>query len=220
MSKTSRRRSAETPVGLFLCPLVFELKIFFNIFVENSHGSLFKSNSIESLVQALGKGSVEAFDRLYRQFRPKVDRVAAAILGSSANEQLIKDLAQEIFLKVWEKRTLIAANVTNFDAYLFKMTKYEVLNYVQRQVKEHEDLNEAVRLFSSDDVQTYVEGKEAQDILASRLETLPPQRKRVFELSRLEHLSNKEIAEKMGISTKTVERHITMALQDLKKFLN
>lgn len=177
-----------------------------------------KTANIESLVKALGKGSVEAFDKLYRLFRPKVENVAKAVLGD--NRQTIKDLTQEIFLKVWEKRSLIAATVRDFDSYLFRMTRNEVLNYVQRHAKDHEQLDGGMQLLSSDDVILSVEGKEAQGQLARLIAEFPPQRKKVFELSRMEHLTYKEIAEKMGISQKTVERHLSLALKDIKNSIN
>ena len=176
-------------------------------------------DKITSLVQALGKGSVEAFDTLYRMFRPKVDRVVESVVGSG-DKQTVSDLAQNIFLKVWEKRSWIAANVRDFDSYLFKMTRNEVLNYAQRQVKVHDSLREDLRVFSTDDVLHYVEGNETRGRMAKLVASLPPQRRRVFELSRMEHLSNQEIATRMGLSLKTVERHMSLALQDLKKSMN
>lgn len=178
-----------------------------------------KTANIESLVKALGKGSVEAFDKLYRMFRPKVESVARAVVGDK-DRHVIKDLTQNIFLKVWEKRSLIAATVRDFDSYLFRMTRNEVLNYVQRHAKDYVQLDGNMPFFASDDVLLSVEGKEAQGRLARLLEDFPPQRKKVFELSRMEHLSYKEIAEKMGISQKTVEHHMSLALKDIKKSIN
>lgn len=178
------------------------------------------ADKITSLVSALGKGSVEAFDTLYRMFRPKVDRVLVSVVGGGRDSQIISDLAQNIFLKIWEKRSWIAANVRDFDSYLFKMTRNEVLNYVQRQVKVHDSLREDLRVFSTDDIQHYVEGNEIRGRMAKLVAALPPQRRTVFELSRMEHLSNQEIAARMGLSLKTVERHMSLALQDLKKSMN
>ena len=90
-----------------------------------------KSSELVSLVQALGRGSVEAFDKLYLLFRPKVDRVLGAIVGGD-NYQIINDIAQNIFLNVWRKRSQIADTVRDFNAYLFRMTKNEALNYLSR----------------------------------------------------------------------------------------
>lgn len=171
------------------------------------------------MVKALGKGSVEAFDALYRQFRPKVESVARAVVGDK-DRHVIKDLTQNIFLKVWEKRSYIAANVKNFDSYLFRMTRNEVLNYLQRHAIVYSELDPNMPFFSSDDVLLSVEENVAKGHLAKVIADFPPQRKRVYELSRVEHLSYQEIAERMGITIKTVERHLSLALKDIKKSIN
>lgn len=170
-------------------------------------------------MKALGKGSVEAFDALYRQFRPKVESVARAVVGDK-DRHVIKDLTQNIFLKVWEKRSYIASTVKDFDSYLFRMTRNEVLNYLQRHEKAYLALEPGMPFFSSDDVLLSVEGNEARGHLAEVIEGFPPQRRKVFELSRMEHLTYQEIAERMGISQKTVERHLSLALKDIKKSIN
>lgn len=176
---------------------------------------------IASLVQALGKGSVEAFDRLYLMFRPKVDKVVGAIVGGGvANYQIINDIAQNIFLKVWKKREQIAATVRDFDAYLFRMTRNEALNFLSRYTMPFVDLQDNIRVFSADDAELSTEARDLQKRVAQAVQFLPPQQRRVFELSRINQLSYQEIAETLGISPKTVENHLSRALKDIKKTLS
>lgn len=174
--------------------------------------------SIESLVKALGRGSVDAFDELYRRFRPKVDKVAGAILGEN-NSPTVSDLSQNIFLKVWERRTLIASTVSDFDSYLFRMTKNEALNYIQRRKPSYVGLDDSLPVLSYG-ADSSIEAKETKRSVNTVVQQMPPQRKQVFELSRKENLTYKEIAQKMKISTKTVERHLSMALKDIKKSIS
>lgn len=61
--------------------------------------------------------------------------------------------------------------------------------------------------------------EELQLLLRLSLEQLPDKRRQIFEMSRFEHLSNNEIAEKMNLSVRTVEQHIYLVLKDLKKLL-
>ena len=176
---------------------------------------------ISSLVQALGKGSVDAFDRLYLMFRPKVDRVVGSIVGGGvSNYQIINDIAQNIFLKVWKNRAQLAATVRDFDAYLFKMTKNEALNFLSRYTMPFVDLQDNMKAFAPDDIQLSAETRELQKRISDAVQFLPPQQRRVFELSRINQLSYQEIAETLGISPKTVENHLSRALKEIKKTLS
>ena len=180
---------------------------------------LLTPEEIASLVKALGKGSVDAFDRLYLQFRPKVERVVASIVGGG-NYQAVKDIIQNIFLNVWRKRLQIAASVRDFDAYLFMMTRNEALNYLSRDKMTFSDLQDNMPVFASDDVQLSAEASDLRKRVAAALEQLPAQQRRVFELSRMDHLSYKEIAGEMDLSEKTVENHLSRALKNIKKTLS
>ena len=177
------------------------------------------ADNIAVLVKDLGKGSVQAFDRLYLLFRPKVERAVGSIVGGG-NYQIINDIVQDVFLNVWRKRSLIADTVRDFDAYLFRMTKNEALNFLSRCTMPFEDLQEGGVSLSEEDIQLSVEAREVRKRLMDAVKILPPQQRRVFELSRISHLSHKEIAEELDISPKTVENHLSRALKDLKKSLS
>ena len=176
---------------------------------------------IAAWVQALGRGSVEAFDRLYRLFRPKVDKVVGAIVGGGiSNYQVVNDIAQNIFLNVWKKRGQIAATVRDFDAYLFMMTRNEALNFLSRYTMPFATLQDDIPVLSPDSTELSVEARELQKRVADAVKLLPPQQRRVFELSRIRELSYLEIARELDISPKTVENHLSRALKDIKKSLS
>lgn len=177
------------------------------------------SPDINALVKAFGKGSVRAFDRLYVLFRPKVTRVVSAMVGEEGAD-LVPDICQNIFIKLWEKREIIAAGVRDFDAYLFRMTRNETLNYLERERFLHEQLGDDMPLFSPQDPEWAMDRVETGDKLRRALSIMPDRRREAFELSRLEGLSYKEIAERMGISPKTVENHISASLKEIKKNLS
>lgn len=172
---------------------------------------------LRTLVKDLGKGSVEAFDRIYRLFYRKVQRVAAAISGSDTAG---KDISQSVFLKLWEKRTLVAANVRDLDSYLFRMTKNEALNYLGRLFVRHDVISADMPLVSVDDTGRNLDVEEMRKMIENVLKTMPPQRKKAFLLSREKGLSYREIAEEMGLAPKTVENHIAQSLKDFKKNLS
>ncbi|MBO4447802.1 MAG: sigma-70 family RNA polymerase sigma factor [Bacteroidales bacterium] len=169
----------------------------------------------------MGKGSVDAFDRLYLIFRPKVDKVVGSIIGGGvSNYNMVNDIAQNIFLKVWKNRAQIASTVRDFDAYLFKMTKNEALLFLSRYRMPFDDLHDNIPALSPDDIQLSVEARDLQKRVAAAVKLLPPQQQRVFELSRINQLSYIEIAQALDISPKTVENHLSRALKDIKKTIS
>lgn len=110
------------------------------------------------------------------------------------NDQIIKDIAQNVFLNVWKKWAEIAATVKIFDAYLFRMTRNKTLNYLSCTSMVYDELQETLPSASSDDTLATVEGRDLRRRVAEAVQMLPPQQRRVFELSRLCHLSYLEIA--------------------------
>ena len=133
---------------------------------------------------------------------------------------MAKDVVQSVFLKVWEKRTFIASNVRDFDSYLFRMTKNETLNCLSRSAGNHQVLGDDIQAPASDNVLSNMEAMEAEHLIDLALEDMPPQRRRAFLMSRIGGLTYKDIAKEMNISHKTVEKHISSAIKDLKKTLN
>ncbi len=179
-----------------------------------------RQNDISKLVEALGRGSVKAFDALYAEFHNKVESVAQALLKGHTGGMIAKDIAQAVFIKVWEKRSLIAGSVKDFDAYLFRITKNETLNYLSRHTKDYMELRPDLPVPSQGDTVSDLESFETEHLIDLALKSMPPQRKRAFLLSRMQGLAYKDIAKEMDISSKTVEKHISSALKDLKKTLS
>lgn len=179
-----------------------------------------RQDDISKLVEALGRGSVKAFDSLYGLFHEKVEKVARAILESHAGSISARDITQAVFLRVWEKRSFIAASVKDFDSYLFTMTRNETLNYLSRSALRYTSMAEDLPIPAKDNVMSAIEASETERQIDLALDDMPPQRKRAFLLSRIQGLAYKDIAKEMDISSKTVEKHISSALKDLKKTLS
>ena len=175
---------------------------------------------VDALVRSLGKGSVEAFDSLYGMFHAKVEKVARILLAGHFEEATAKDIKQAVFLKVWEKRSLIASTVQDFDSYLFRMTKNETLNYLSRKAKDYQVIGPDFQAPSSNSVISEIEAMETERLIDMALEEMPQQRRKAFLMSRIGGLTYKDIAREMDISSKTVEKHISSALKDLKKTLS
>ena len=175
--------------------------------------------SDEELFRMLKEGaSTTAFEEIYTRYWDKLYSAAYKRLRSA---EAAEEIVQEVFTKLWIRRKDICISST-LPIYLFTAVKYKVLNHLQHEiVKSHHSEN--VRSTVHDFDNSTEEAVILSDLnrqLKLQVELLPVKCREVFELSRNEHKTNREIAWRMGISEKTVENHISKALRRLRISLN
>ena len=149
-------------------------------------------------------GQVYDFSRLY------ISRVADA-----------EEIVQDVFVKLWESRHLLKED-ESFKGFLFIITRNIVFSRIRKKVNENLFKTSVLSAFGNES--NYNSNSVEEEYCASQLAvfidkligSLPEQQKRCFLLSREENLSYKEIAERLGISPKTVEIHMGKALKFLK----
>jgi len=163
----------------------------------------------------------KGFKRIFETFYPRLLRFAKEYVGESAAE----DILQNVFLKLWEKRTSLPKD-TNLNAYLLTMVKNQCMDFLKHQqvinrffIKQKAELQREMEfncyaISKFDPEQTDIETLER--MVEKAIAELPEQCRKVFECSRYEGLKYKEIAERLGISVKTVETHISNALKILR----
>ena len=136
-------------------------------------------------------------------------------------ENGIDDILQDVFVKIWLNRQKIN-NPETFNAYIFTITKNEVLNLIRANLKNQSFRDEMYLRSVAEEYQTQntLEFEEIKSAIDKIVETLPEKRQIVFKLSRTEGLPNKEIAHQLGISEKTVEDHITHSIKHIKLSFN
>ena len=145
------------------------------------------------------------------------------------DEDESKEVVQEAFVKLWDIRNELNAE-SNLRNFLYTLVKNNCLNILKRRqilLKHHEKIKwiemhyqyESLSRMGDD----YMEFNELKEKIDVAIRNLPEHCRVVFELSRFEELKNREIADKLGISQKTVEAHLTKALKilrnDLKEYL-
>ncbi|MGX5820756.1 RNA polymerase sigma-70 factor [Chitinophaga lutea] len=166
----------------------------------------------EAVLRALQARDADAFADVYRTYYPLLYSVARRYLphGSVAEE-----IIQDVFLLIWERSPELdhAAGLKN---YLCKAVANRCLNHLQREQmlrRHHEQI-----LLSSDDsyVSTFVEEQELRYRVYEAIERLPARCREIFKLSRFEGLKNGQIAQQLGLSVKTVENQMTIALRQLR----
>ena len=173
------------------------------------------SINTEEIIRRLKREDKSAMDELFQYYYPRLYHFSKSILKI---ENEIDDTLQDVFVKIWLNRHKISSAET-FNSYIFTITKNEVLNLIRSNLRDHSFKEELFLRSVAEEYQTpnSVEFNEIKAGIDKIVESLPEKRKQVFILSRTEGLSNKEIAQQMNISEKTVEDHVTHAIKHLKK---
>ena len=169
------------------------------------------------LIKRIKKDDKEAFRDIYNLYKVRVFSFASRYLS---NETDIEEIIQEVFTKLWITRKRIKEEYPLHN-YLFTITKNTILHKKQKQVNEQKYL-EYLRVFytiSSLSTQKKVEFNEVSEKVDQAIDSLPEKRRQIFLLNRNDGLTYKEIAEKLELSIKTVEAHMRLALQDLRREL-
>mgnify|MGYP000794906445 FL=1 len=139
------------------------------------------------------------------------------MLGLVKSESDAEDLTQEIFLKLWTHRSRFT-EVSTFGSYLYVLAKHTAFNYIESRRVNLVSLERAGEEDGerSDTPYEDLVAKDLRLLVDMIVETMPPQRKMIYRMSRDEGLSNTEIAENLQLSKKTVENHLNLALKELR----
>lgn len=171
----------------------------------------------QDLLFSLSKGDPRAFEMLFLHHFPRLKRFMFSLLK---NEEEAEDLAQDIFVKIWQNRSSVAS-VHNFSAYLYRMARNAVYSHLEHEVlvADYAARKNTQPAPSQDELEELLFAKELKAMIDLSVAKMPPQRKHIYEMSRNEGLSNDDIAQRLSISKRTVEVHISAALADIRKVI-
>ena len=157
-------------------------------------------------IKALCEGNHLVYEQLFDSVYEPLCRYAYSILRDMDEAE---DVVQKTFCKLWDQRESLAIQ-SSINSYLYRIVHNDSINVVHQQInhKEHNfkytsGINDTV-----DSVSDHMAVTELQQAISEALAALPPQCRRVFEMSRNEQLSYSEIAKQLNISTNTVEKHL------------
>lgn len=176
------------------------------------------------LFNEVKKGNEKAFEYVFKRFYFRLKGFALRFVG---DPDVVEDIIQECFLTLWEKRERLA--LISLPSLLFIMVRNSCLNHLKHvSVKNklisgiHPLTEIEERLYYADfelDASQKLLYDELDEQVNKVIEVLPDRCKEVFVLSRNEGLKNREIAEKLKISTTAVEKHISKALSIFSFYL-
>ncbi len=170
----------------------------------------------ECLIE-LKKGSFSAFDHIFSLYK---ERLYAFSIGYLKVPEDAQELVQIVFMKVWENRKMLDES-KSFSSYLFTISKNTILNYIRKKANQQSYVD--YLLNQSNLTYNDAEGElEYEDLLKqtnTAIDQLPFRQKEIYHLSREVGLSNEEIAQKLNISKKTVENHITLVMKFIRQHI-
>ncbi len=168
------------------------------------------------MIAALKEGNTTVFKELFNDYHLKV---YLYVLSKTNSQYIAEETTQITFIKLWDYRLQLneSQEVGKLLFHIARTTCIDLLrkDMVRDRLLKQEKLTGNDTLHISDTIEV----KELQQRISHVVDNMPPVRKRVFELSRYEFKSYKEIAEMLSLSVKTVENHIALAIKHLKKSL-
>lgn len=168
----------------------------------------------QAVASLLGKRDEATFEQVFKSHFKRLHAYAFTILQ---NEVEAEETVQQVFFKLWERNETLTVN-GSITAYLYRAVHNESLNFIKHQkVKSTHQLHIAYRM--KNDVEQpgkKVIAKELEKKIQEALNELPEQCRTVFQMSRFDEMKYREVAEKLGISVKTVENQMGKALKFMR----
>lgn len=172
-------------------------------------------------IRLLKKGDTLAFERIVRFYWHRMNGFAMIY---TRHKQVAEELVSDTFLSLWNNRFNLDEE-TRLVPYLMVVLRNKCINYLKSIRNEFISIEEmgfeAIQLKAGlysleNDASMLLEEEDLRLMINKAMEALPEKTRRIFEMSRVKGLKNKDIAGELGLSVKTVEFHVTKALQHLK----
>jgi RNA polymerase sigma-70 factor (family 1) len=169
----------------------------------------------QELLRLVAQDNMQAYQQLFEWYW---DQIYGAVLRLTKAPEEAKDLAQDIFLKLWDNRAKLP-RVKNFRSYLFTIARNLIYDQLRTKVFRESNREFLMNYFSysRSSPQELLEQKELGEVLNEAIANLPPQLRKVFNLHRIEGLSHDEIAKKLNITSISSKTYMVRALMALRK---
>lgn len=170
------------------------------------------------IVKKMIEGDVDSFKYFFDRYYDDLCNFVNVYLHDPV---LSEEIVQDIFVYFWENKKKLHIN-TSVKSFLFSATKFKSLNLLRdtkTQKRIVEEIGNTEPINTTEEEDSYLDTLEIKTILNTAVDQLAPKCREIFLLSKSEDLSNKQIAEKLNISVKTVENQMTIALKKLREYL-
>ncbi|WP_421823991.1 RNA polymerase sigma factor [Flagellimonas oceanensis] len=165
------------------------------------------------IFKALQNRQEKTLERLFEAYWKRLYIYAFSFVG---DHHVSQDIVQEIFISLWEKSA--TTQIEQIESYLFRGVKYQAINFLKLQQRKAPMDNSINSIKGKEGVTEHMDYLESEDMFLKTMDRLPNRCRQVFYLSRVQGYNNKEIAQEMDISIRTVETHISNALRVFKLY--
>jgi len=170
------------------------------------------SSDIREILTKVAQGDEQAFTLLFNQYYDLLER---RMLYFSKSEPLAQEMALDVFLNIWISRKTLQ-NISCFKSYLLIISRNYALNCLKKYKREDnrrkqwlENTDHYVRDLPEDTFDYY-------SWIDAAVESLPPQQKKIYMLSRSDKMKQAQIAKELDIALETVKKHMVLALRNIK----
>ena len=164
------------------------------------------------LITAMADGDMGAFAEIYKRYTPGLRRFVTGLIKDKAKAE---DIVQNIFLRLMSSKPVFDT-VTAFKNWLFVCARNEVVSTLRSKWESHVERVQVLPEAVFDGIQP----EAMMPMLNTVLAKMPKKRSEVFRMSKLHGLSAEEIAARMGISVRTVQKHLELANREFSHYLN
>lgn len=166
-------------------------------------------------IEAFRDGQISGFEKIYRLFNGRVYNFVFSIIRDSS---LAKDLTQDTFLLIWDRRANFDG-ANNLEGYIFTVAKNAVYQHIRRKLLLQKYINKSGTNLEPENagIEQKLDNKLFEEDVLKLINELPESRKKIFLLFWKSDMSYREIAELLSVSEKTVATQIHRSLQFLRE---
>ncbi|MDP1764512.1 MAG: RNA polymerase sigma-70 factor [Sediminibacterium sp.] len=165
------------------------------------------------LLLSIKQGDSLVFEQVFAAYHEKL---YFFLFKKTRSRYIAEEIVQETFTRLWKYRSSLDEQLS-LSSQIFRIARTALIDLYRREAK-HEKIQFRNRDSNSESIEP-VSTKELTELIGSAIQKLPPIRRKVFIMSRVDGFSYREIAAQLSISQKTVENHISHALRQLREFM-
>ena len=168
------------------------------------------------IIENLKSGDPATFEGVYNQYW---EEIYLSVLKRVQDEDVAKEITQELFIYLWEKRETLRIN-GSLQAYLHGAVKYRVINYFKAAItrdRYHNDMQSLLGEQTINETESFYAVNAIKSTLDSILKKMPERMRLIFSMSRFEQKSITEIADELNLSGQTVKNQLTSALKIIRE---
>lgn len=165
------------------------------------------------LLLSIKQGDSLAFEQVFAAY---YEKLYFFLIKKTRSSYIAEEIVQETFTRLWKYRSSLDEQLS-LSSQIFRIARTALIDLYRREAK-----HEKIQLSNSDSKPESIEPvstRELTELIGRAIQKLPPIRRKIFTMSRIDGFSYREIAAQLSISQKTVENHISHALRQLREFM-